>query len=35
MVNWMTRWYHPDGRLSAAEIATFFSDLVLRGLMKP
>ncbi len=35
MVNWMTRWYRSDGRLSAQEIATFFSDLVLQGLMKP
>lgn len=35
MVNWMTRWYRPDGRLSAEEISTFFSDLVLQGLMKP
>jgi AcrR family transcriptional regulator len=35
MVNWMTRWYRPEGRLSAEEIATFFSRLVLQGLMKP
>ena len=33
MVNWMTRWYRPDGRLSAAEIADHFADLFLEGLL--
>lgn len=33
MVNWMTRWYRPEGRLSAAEIADQFADLVINGLI--
>ncbi len=32
MVNWMTRWYRPEGRLSAEEIAEMFADLLLAGL---
>lgn len=32
MVNWMTRWYRPSGRLSAKEIADIFANLVLNGL---
>lgn len=32
MVNWMTRWYRPEGRLSAAQIADLFADLFLEGL---
>lgn len=35
MVNWMTRWYRPEGRLSADEIAKIFSDLLLEGLRNP
>lgn len=35
MVNWMTRWYRPEGRLSADEIAQIFSDLLLDGLRNP
>ncbi|HEC21359.1 MAG TPA: TetR/AcrR family transcriptional regulator [Chloroflexi bacterium] len=34
MVNWMTRWYRPDGRLSAGEIADIFADLFMNGLLK-
>lgn len=34
MVNWMTRWYRPGGRLRAEEIATYFTELILQGLMK-
>ena len=26
-VNWMTRWFRPDGALSGAEIAAGFEDL--------
>jgi AcrR family transcriptional regulator len=32
MVNWMTRWYRAEGRLSAEQIADLFADLFLRGL---
>lgn len=31
MVNWMTRWYRPEGRLSVEEIAETFADLFLCG----
>nr|MBN1229726.1 TetR family transcriptional regulator [Anaerolineae bacterium] len=34
MVNWMTRWYRPEGRLSAAEIAEIFFDLFVLGMLK-
>jgi TetR/AcrR family transcriptional regulator, cholesterol catabolism regulator len=33
-VNWMTRWYRPDGRLSPVEIADQFADLFLFGLLQ-
>ena len=33
MVNWMTRWYRPEGRLSSLEIADLFVDLFLNGLL--
>jgi AcrR family transcriptional regulator len=33
MVNWMTRWYRPAGRLSAEQIADMFADLFLDGLI--
>jgi AcrR family transcriptional regulator len=32
-VNWMTRWYRPEGRLSAAQIADLFADLFCKGLL--
>jgi AcrR family transcriptional regulator len=32
MTNWVHRWYNPEGRLSAEEIAAVFSDLLLHGL---
>lgn len=32
MMNWVYQWYRPDGRLSPAEIASSFADLVLGGL---
>ena len=35
MVNWMTRWYRPEGRLTAEQIAERFSDLFLFGLLAP
>jgi AcrR family transcriptional regulator len=34
MVNWMTRWYRTEGRLSAEEIADHFTDLVMNGLSR-
>jgi AcrR family transcriptional regulator len=34
MVNWMTRWYRPDGRLKAEQIADSFADMVLSGLVQ-
>ena len=30
--NWMITWFNPEGRLSATELADYFSDLFLRGL---
>jgi len=33
MVNWMTRWYRTEGRLSAQEISAMFVDLILKGLL--
>ena len=34
MVNWMTRWYRPSGRLTPTQIADEFSDLFLNGLLQ-
>jgi AcrR family transcriptional regulator len=31
-LNWLTRWYQPDGRESALEVADQIADLCLRGL---
>lgn len=33
MTNWMYRWYDVDGILSADEIAAFFIDMILNGLL--
>ncbi|MCC6905657.1 MAG: TetR family transcriptional regulator [Anaerolineae bacterium] len=33
VVNWMSRWYRPSGRLSAGEIADLFAELLLNGLL--
>ena len=35
MINWMYRWYRPDGRLRDTEIAESITDFFLRGLLKP
>ncbi len=35
MVNWMTRWYRPEGRLDAGQIADIFFDLFLYGIEQP
>jgi AcrR family transcriptional regulator len=35
MCNWLCEWYRPGGRLSPAEIAGVFADLVLEGLTRP
>jgi AcrR family transcriptional regulator len=34
MVNWMTRWYRPQGRLTPAQIADQFADMFLNGLLR-
>jgi len=34
MVNWLSRWYQPDGKLTAAEIADQIVDIALFGLLK-
>lgn len=35
MCNWAIEWYSPKGKHSTREIASTFSDLVLRGLLSP
>lgn len=35
MVNWMSRWYHTDGRLTADQIADSFTELFLHGASAP
>jgi AcrR family transcriptional regulator len=32
-INWMPRWFSPDGRLSGAEVAKQMTDLLLTGLV--
>jgi AcrR family transcriptional regulator len=32
MLNWMARWFHPEGPKSAAEIAAGYADLLSQGL---
>lgn len=32
MLNWMTRWYNPQGRKSAEEIAADYARIVLKGI---
>ncbi|MBM3225205.1 MAG: hypothetical protein FJZ47_15585 [Candidatus Tectomicrobia bacterium] len=32
MCNWVYRWYNPEGKLSAEDIAAIFTTLVLDGL---
>ena len=32
-LNWSVRWFHPDGALTAAEIAEGFADYLIRGLL--
>ena len=34
MCNWAIEWYSPKGKLSGKEIASIFSDLILKGLLK-
>ena len=33
MCNYTSKWYHPDGEVSSAELARIFSDLTLKGLI--
>jgi AcrR family transcriptional regulator len=35
MVNWMFRWYHPEGPLSAREIGGAFAAIVTAGIASP
>ena len=32
MLNWMIRWFRPDGPMRAEEVARAYHDLILRGL---
>jgi AcrR family transcriptional regulator len=32
-LNWLTHWYHPDGKLKGAEIADQFCDIFLMGML--
>jgi AcrR family transcriptional regulator len=32
-LNWSVRWFHPDGALTASEIAEGFADYLIRGLL--
>jgi AcrR family transcriptional regulator len=31
-INWLPRWYHPDGRLSASQVAQAMADFLMRAL---
>lgn len=35
MINWLSRWYQPDGSLSAAQIGDQIADMALFGVVKP
>jgi TetR/AcrR family transcriptional regulator len=34
-INWIARWYRPEGTLHAGELGTLFGDQLLQGLSKP
>ena len=34
-INWITKWFHPDGRLSVEEVAYGISDFLMAGLYCP
>ena len=34
MLNWMARWYRPEGPKTATEIAEFYAEMLLNGLSK-
>lgn len=34
-INWIARWYHPEGSLHAPELGAQFADHLLRGLARP
>ncbi len=34
-INWLPRWFNPDGRLTGAEVAEKVTDLLLSGLIPP
>jgi len=35
MINWLSRWYQPDGPLTSAEIGDQITDLALNGVIHP
>ncbi len=35
LCNWLYKWYRPDGRLTADQIADVFADLLERGYLQP
>ncbi|HEY1339754.1 MAG TPA: TetR/AcrR family transcriptional regulator [Bryobacteraceae bacterium] len=34
MINWISRWYHPDGKLSPAETLDDILEMAIRGVLK-
>lgn len=35
MINWAVEWYKPDGRLTAAEVTSSFTDLIIDRMLAP
>ncbi len=35
MILWLSRWYHPDGRLTSEQVADEISKMALGGLLRP
>jgi hypothetical protein len=35
MINWLSRWYRPDGSLTPDQIGEEISKIVLHGLLRP
>jgi hypothetical protein len=33
-INWISKWYRPDGAFKAADIGRMYSDLFVKGLSK-
>jgi hypothetical protein len=34
-VNWITKWYDPDGPMTSEQIGTAFADYLVGGLVRP